>query len=57
MLPKAGSGSSTRTVYISFLTWWYMRTPGLRNATGDAPCRTSTMPGDHQRSDATRTSP
>jgi tetratricopeptide (TPR) repeat protein len=24
MLPNLGSGSSTRTVYISLLTWWYM---------------------------------
>src|SRR5215203_3961846 len=27
MLPKRGSGSSTRTVYISFFTWWYMENP------------------------------
>src|SRR5437868_814982 len=24
MLPNSGSGSSTRTVYISFLMWWYI---------------------------------
>src|SRR5690606_29963880 len=28
ILPNAGSGTSTLTVYISFLTWWYMGPPG-----------------------------
>src|SRR6188508_1965935 len=27
MFPNLGSASSTRTVYISFFTWWYMSSP------------------------------
>src|SRR5215208_3611051 len=32
IFPKRGSGSSTRTVYMSFLTWWYMGWPLMRLA-------------------------
>src|SRR5688572_11586014 len=56
MLPKAGSGVPTRTVYISFLTWWYMgalwvmvvRRPGRMQTTyrppGPEPCSRHARP-------------
>src|SRR5688572_21064459 len=48
MFPNRGSGWSTRTVYISFFTWWYMHSPIHEKRDGSLECsdeaRQSTQP-------------